>query len=109
MALRLCPGALPMRLNPARTSRPFTSLCKSPPRPRIPQFQQPLNRPVLGHLSRRQFWGMKKETTETMEKAGKTFAEICLRITLYGGAFMLVGIAGFFIYDVLIPFPSVKR
>jgi hypothetical protein len=52
---------------------------------------------------------MKKETTDTMGKAGRTFAEICLRITLYGGAFVLVGIAGFFIYDVLIPFPSVKR
>jgi hypothetical protein len=48
---------------------------------------------------------MKKETSDSMGKAGKTFAEISLRITLYGGAFILVGIAGFFIYDVLIPSP----
>jgi len=46
---------------------------------------------------------MNKETTDTMEKAGKTFYEICVRLTLYGGAFVLVGIAGFFIYDVPIP------
>ena len=108
MALRLCPRALSMRLNPARTSRPFTSLCKSPPRPRIPLFQQPLNRPVLGYVSRRQFWGIKKETTESMGKAGKNFAQIFLRATLYGGAFIIVGIAGFFIYDVLIPFSQMR-
>jgi len=68
-------------------------------------FIQPLNRSVLGHLSRRHFWGMKKETTETMGKAGKTFYEMCVRFTLYGGAFVLVGIAGFFIYDVPITIP----
>ena len=41
-----------------------------------------------------------------MEKAGKTFYEMCVRFTLYGGAFVLVGVAGFFIYDVLIHQPS---
>jgi hypothetical protein len=38
-----------------------------------------------------------------MEKAGKTFYEMFVRLALYGGAFVLVGVTGFFIYDVLIP------
>ena len=43
---------------------------------------------------------MRKQTTDSATKAAKTASEIAFRFTVYSGVFVVIAIAGFFIYDV---------
>ena len=100
MSLRLCPRASPSRFSPFyRTTRQFTSII----RPRI-IIQQPLKTfPPLSFTSlvfRRNLFGMRKQTTDSATKVAKSAYRIAFRFTVYSGVFIVIVIAGFFIYDV---------
>lgn len=97
MAFRMRPSALPLRLKPLCGTRLFTSIVK----PRI-AIQQPLKPPssFTSLVFRRNLFGMRKRTTDSATKAAKTASQIAFRFTVYSGVFVVIAIAGFFIYDV---------
>ena len=76
-------------------SRPFSSF---PPLPR----GRLIAPPFVHRSPQRTFFGIRKHATatETAAETAKSWGKICFRFTAYSTVFVVVAIAGFFIYDV---------
>ena len=108
MAFRLCASrTLNARLPSLALSRgpvrPFHATAVPLPALRITSSSRPLIiRPYASPspLFRRHLFGLRKQTTDGITQAGRSAWKITARFVLYSGAFIVIAIAGFFIYDV---------
>jgi hypothetical protein len=94
-----------MKMSPIG-ARQFVSFVK----PSLPRFKaQPLKETAFNSVFlRRTFFGIRRRATaaETASQTAKSVGKICLRFTEYSTAFIIVAIAGFFLYDVTLAMKS---
>src|SRR5579859_3270921 len=93
MELQLGLRRLP--LNNARLySRPFASF--------NPVVRGRLIAPYINRSPQRTLFGIRRRATatETATATAKSWGRICYRFTAYSSVFVVIAIAGFFIYDV---------
>ena len=62
-------------------------------------------------VPRRSLFGRKKKSAElssdSVTEKAKSFGQICYRFTIYSGVFIIIAVAGFFVYDVHLMCPYV--
>jgi hypothetical protein len=94
-----------MKMSPIG-ARQFVSFTKPP----FPRFKsQPLKGTAFNSVFlRRTLFGIRRRATaaETATETAKSWGQICLRFTEYSTAFIVVAIAGFFLYDVTLVIKS---